>query len=112
MKETTKIQVNKIAITIAVLFALVLGFGLGGSYSNMQQQTANKDFENYSSYVIKEEERLQTSEEEKYTQLPQHYQEEQINKIPKSLTGKQEQLAYMLAYSLSNDYQDNWLNVN
>lgn len=110
MKETTKIQVNKIAITIAVLFALLLGFGLGGAYSNMEHQTANKDFEDYSSYVIKEEERLQKTTD--YTQLPQHYQEQQINKIPKSLTGKQEQLAYMLAYGLSNDYQDNWLNVN
>lgn len=106
MKE----QINKIAITIGVLFTLVLGFGLGGLYTNVQQQTDNKDFEDYSSYVIKEEERLQKTED--YTQLPQHYQDEQINKIPKSLTGKQEQLAYMLAYGLSNDYQDNWLNVN
>lgn len=106
MKE----QINKIAITIGVLFALVLGFGLGGAYSNMQQQTDNKDFEDYSSYVIKEEERLQKTTD--FTQLPQHYQEEQINKIPKTLTGKQEQLAYMLAYGLSNDYQEFWFTVN
>lgn len=111
MNNKTK-AINKIAITIGVLFALALSFALGGSYATLANKDNNKDFEEYSSYVIKEEERLQTSEEEKYTQLPQHYQDEQINKIPKSLTGKQEQLAYMLAYGLSNDYQDNWLNAN
>lgn len=110
MNKTIKSKKNIIAISIGLLFALVLGFGLGVAYSQVNTHNQTKEFEEYSSYVIKEEERLQTTDD--FTQLPQYYQDEQINKIPKSLTGKQEQLAYMLAYGLSNDYQDNWFNVN
>lgn len=111
MKEQLKTKTNAIAITISLLFALVIGSGLGGAYSNTQQQKDNKDFEEYSSYVIKEEARLQSSDTT-FTQLPQHYQEQQLNKIPNSLTGKQKEIATMLTYSLVSDYQDNWLNVN
>lgn len=104
---------NAIAITITVLFALVIGFGLGGAYSNMQQQSEDKAYNDYVSYAIYEEERLNTTAtEDEFAQLPQDYQEQQINKIPDSLTGKQEQVAYMLAYRLADDFQALWDNVN
>lgn len=74
--------------------------------------TPETSFQNFTSYVAGEIERIEVSDETQYEQTPEQYLEQQENMIPDDLNEIDRDSAEVLVHSLKNKYESYWNNVN
>lgn len=104
MKNTIKITITTVSIIVSLWCGLLIGTN--------SESKHEKDFQNQVTELRKESERIASLDH--YTQLPQHYQEEQLKKLDKflethkDLTENEIYTLQGLTYENSGDYQDFW----
>lgn len=74
--------------------------------------TPETSFQNFTSYVAGEIERIEVSDETQYELTPGQYLEQQENMIPDDLSEIDRDSAEVLVHSLKNKYESYWNNVN
>ena len=106
MSKTIK---NTIWLTITAV-AIILA-GIAGQINKDSQYEKETPFQNYSSYVISENARLEESDETQYELTPSEYEEKQLDMIPEGLNEHDQEVAKQAVKTLSDKYEAYWNNV-